>query len=1628
MADKIISVEQLKQKVDTVKTELADLKKETSEDILDKKKKTTNEKIEATKKEIQAKLDALKVVWIDLQTAETQAEIKELEEMLVTLNTSSTEISSLEEDIQKEIKKEVEKIAPADETKTDLAKDISGDKPDKKGWFAEKWDWVKANPWKTALFATGIGALAYWLYSWLKPSHENSSSQTGSWSWEKMSRWKKLLIAAWIVSWWAFVWSKWGDNIKNWFSSWFWEGNDKDKDKDKDKESVDDFEDLSEEIKKKYYILSWDIDTYPQSSEVIFSDDDTQDKTKKAAILFGLDNESKNLYDFSTNGTLNYMEGKGSDNVLEIIWNWTKEKMSLALYPFLSKIASFSSFMPDFVKNPIDTFNAWLKTGQPWEHEKELAWFYREYMNVIGYVTEKKRLLEEKLAKEEIMGKSHLNDASTKEQQDQIDDLLENKTRITWKVDSFFKKYNLSDLPWLTKTYGILPSDISLETQKVVTNLEKENNKVLQKDDTWETVVTRAETDFLDGSLEEDSREELIDMCEDLLDLEFGDRWFFGGYTHLITDIFAGNTEMTKDFLEKAKIGLIPEEFKATLTWYITKLKANTFSKEDLQKFKTQSETYLEAKNTYELFARDAHKMSAGLHFDMNSVGKILSLPWNAVKDIGKAFGMGKASSWRERIWSGFWGFMVSWWVLYITWTAAKLWRLGVAWELLQIGGKYCFKLWTLPITLVKEWVVLASWRTFLTSSWWSEAILNPAFSSLEKERLVKYAFLRGEISEHKALVLYEKIGNPPAVTSLEEILERCGIKDPKYRTLFKKYSGNKNVKDLLFDSETFKYMDWKENLKHTFKDRILKKNITINENNFKKLLAIDEHLWKIAPSGTKEAAFWESFLKNAKTLDRVEDLIKNKKIMWMLVDVGSTTDDYLKLSKLLAKNFHKFKTLDEFEWYINFLKTQKWNIKNTNTFVSNTVGKRAKIRTMDGPAQAKYIETKELNISFLDRRINAMKNNFQKSAETLRKMVREWKTPYPQTVNETADGLGELAKTSNEDLTLLAESERVGTGNWQLAMSKNTNLIKELSPLFKDEAFLKELSALKTEKAVKDLLASKWIRDIPQEFASALARTSSTKKIADTMRYVERYESLSKIWRILKSPGMKYAGRVLWRVLGIGTVVLWGFLAYDTYQKWSELKHTNKERGELMQDESIADVGLAIAWACAFVPGIWWIAWWVIILATTVATVVKEAVFDTMDKYNKNYKDFITSAPLLIKQHILTTALGSWKEDRGFGDWLVWSMPQAEPMMKYLAAKTWSEGIKALLYAEEWKKNQLASLNMNNEADKLWCSKQVPIVTAENVWAAIDQTEKNVEARYEYLKKKCGAYILEWNTYINVQKIVTLDKIKNGQWMQSLDQLLLESEYALSNPDLYGDPQKLEQQQKETKLILDQDPTRFTLLEWLFAKDRQSLLYMYRYLPDYTYHLKHFWFDATGVCIEKDYDLIVKNMDYFGAYMRYKTLEQWIDVVAYSNWFPEPNLISTRNFFAHFSLDNLVSGKELYASQNKLQTILYRIATEVIWAKINNTMDDIKAVFDERNEKMYWIYFDNGKLNVNGNYFSDTQYAGTDVATIKTIRTDIQEQMTAGDLVDVWTGDTYLNKEIWNKYLAIIDQELVRA
>lgn len=1608
------NIEKLQQKVETIKTDLDNLKSEVSVEVKKQKEKETFDKIKNAKEEINLKIDELK----KLGEEKNSNEIQKLQEMLISLDAQSKlkiEVITEQSKSPKEKWSEVEFGKAWEKTPDEI----------KKNWFKRQRDGFSDSTEEnhvlknTARIAWGVG-IAVLAYKWLKRlfggEKKKDDAEKKPEDTEKKSRWKKALTRGGIWVGWVLAWKN-RDKIKDWFGNLFWS-----EDKNSpEKQARGDFEYLSEDMKSKYYTISNDIDVSSKSDIPTFDSSPEEDKNKKSEIIFEIDKKTKNLSEFNSAATLDYIQWETTDGFFAKIKNWGKWLLYDTLWWFLSKIESFHPLGTKFLQNPAEAVEEWLKGGTPWERRKQLSLFYREYMNILSYVTNKKEIILAKKAKEKIMWTENISKEPTEDQKDLIHNLIKNDA---WRDDQL-QQIRISDIPTLMKTYTIEVNDISEDTKIIRKKLQEEKNDILKIDNDGSAII-RAEIKNLDWGFDKETRNELIDVCESLWDDLFGKEWklwFIGAYTHLLTDIFAWNTELAKGYMKQMQRDGWISDLQVTLESYIAKLKSNTFTKQDLQDLKVQTDVYFERKQKFTEHIAEIEKSNTGAGVDISKIlNNIFIEPF---LDIGKAFGVGKTNSWRERVGRGLWGAVVGWWTLYIFWSIARGFGSNIWWSLIQYTGKSCVKIGMLPVEMMKKWLKLSLGKSFLTGAWWSEKILSSEFTVAEKERLVKYAFLHWELSEHKALVIYEKMWSK-TIKTLDALLAEFGIKDPIYVNIFKKYSDNKNIKQLLFEPKTFEYIGWRDNVKHMMWDRILRKDININLDNFKKLSNIDDHLLKFAPKGSKEGIFRQEFLKNTKTLERVEEFMKNKKMMWSLIEVSSTSKDYIELSKILAKNFSQFKTLDEVEGYLNFLKTQKGSITNTNTFIRNTIGKRNEIKLMSTTAQTKYIETAKFNTSFLERQLNAIKNNFKKSSETLRSLIKNKKTPYPQQVETVANNLEEVAKASNEDVSLLAETERMWSGNWVLSMSKNTGLVKELSPLFKDDIFLKELSNAKTQQAIKELFASKWINGVPEEFATALSKTSNTTKLVDTMKYVERYETLGKLSKILQNPSMKYAGRMLWRALWIGTVLLWWALAYNTYEEWSKLKLTNKERWELMQEESFVDIWLTAAWACAFIPGIWRVAAWVIVLATGIASWVKEALFDTLDKYNKNYKDFINATPLLIKQHILTTQLGSSKEDRNFGDWLVWNI-SGNAVMKYLAMKTWSEAIKALLYTEEWKKNQLAMMDINDAElmDKL--AKENPPTTRVQIAEAKDQVEKNVQTKYGYLEKKCGAYDLNWKHYINVQKFVSVDKIKNGEWMKALDQLLLETEYALANPESFWDPEKIVQHQKEVKEKLDQNKKTFELLEWLFTKDRPSLLYMYRYLPNYKQHLEQFGIDAEGNSLEPQHDTILRNIVYFDAYMQYKTLEQWTDVASNSVGFVEPNFILTRDFFATFNLNKPIAEKEIYNSPSKLQTILYRIATEVIGAKTNNTMEDIKDTFNESNEKTYGLYFNKNKLDVNGNYFTDTEYLWTDVATIKKIRADIQEQIKDGDLIKIWTGTKYLNNEIGNAYLKIIDQELAR-
>ena len=918
-------LEQIKNNIQSIKTSVEEVKKEM--DAFDKEKKDLAKDILEQKQE---KIDKRKQE-IEKKKKETLELITKLKQEVAERQKNSIDqkLADLDKTVSWELDQYEKELNAIDAQSSSFWEKI------KETW-SKVLQWAKENP-KTAIAVSAWTILLVWgiskLFNKEKKEKKGKNKEKSGW-FGKLLKWWGLAL------WGALIWKNW-DKISDWFKNLF----------GKEKPPVDpyssDFEKLSPEMKAKYYELSWDIDSFPTSTSVTFDEDADKNKNAKAEMIFDLDKNVPNLAEFNTTDTLNYISWETTDGFVDILKNWAKNIAYKALSWFLMRLESFKPFGVTFLSDPVKAFDERLKAGTPEERQKTLSLFYVEYINILYYVTDKKRIILYKKAKEQIMWTTNISKEPTEGQEDKIKDLVENKEWAKKQLESF----RLSDIPALMKTYSIEVSHISQETKAINEKLLEEKNEVLSVDGEWVSAITRAEEDFQDWKIEKDTRDELIDVCESLNDDLFGNGtkiWFFWAYTHLLTDVFKGNQELLQNYMKEMKADDLIDDIKAMIALDIDKLKNNTFTKEDLSSLKGKMDEYFVAKEKFT-------KNIATLEYSNTSRFEWSKLFNNifseSFKDVGKAFGVGQTNSWRERIGRGLWGAVVSGGALYLTWTLLKPF-VPIGWTILKIWWKTAIKIWTLPVEVMKRWLTKSLGRSFLTWMWRSEAILNSWFTSQEKQRLIAYAFLHWEISENRALKLFENknwVGK--TLANVDALLKECWIIDPQQVMLFKKYWNNKNIKKLLltFDSD-FKYHSTWKNIKNNFVDRILKKQVTVNPDAFKQLWEIDSFLWRCTHEGKAALVNW--FLETTKSLkpEMIQELFATQTFDTIAPKASRN------IGRLLGKNISKFTSLEDFKAFQGFFARNFAKYPSEN-FVSNALSKWWTLRSMDELAQAKYID-----------------------------------------------------------------------------------------------------------------------------------------------------------------------------------------------------------------------------------------------------------------------------------------------------------------------------------------------------------------------------------------------------------------------------------------------------------------------------------------------------------------------------------------------------------------------------------------------------------------------------------------------------------------------------------------------
>jgi hypothetical protein len=887
-------------------------------------------------------------------------------------------------------------------------------------------NYVKENPWKSLLIASGIG-LAIWGISKLfkkkeKKEGDESSKEEKPWFFKRALKW----LGIWV--WWVLLWKN-----RDWI---------KDKTGDlwnlltgkKTETTPGDwivanwsFEKLSDTEKQKYFQLTDDISVFSNSwsgsFDVSLSDKTEKDKELKGNMLFWLDKNLDNLANFWNKEMFDFMYEKSTDDYIDKIWHRTKEQIHELLGDYLNSIASFQPFGAKFIATPVEAIKDWL--AESVDRKEQLALFFKFYLNTFNYVSEKQKILKIQFAKSQVMWKTRLNQEPSDNEKKAIEDLLSDDKWNQNVFVPFLKKYKLADISYLMNEYAIEIEQVAESTQELRDNLQEDREEAFSTDESWETCIIRAESEFLEWWLNEWTREELTDLCEWMLDdslIGTNKKSFFDAYTHLITDIFAGDEEYAKKIREKLEIEWLATEIRATLVWYIEKLKNNTFDKQDLEELKLKSEAYFNVRERMEITLHNMEDYSWKFGIDW---WKIVQLPVDAFKDVWKAFGLWKTNSWWERIWYWMWWAYVSWNILYFG-AKSPLWTFltPIGKPIVQWIWKAWIEIGKLPFTAAQKAFRLTTWRRYMPGlwlDWWrfQMYIQSWNFTNIEKTRLLKHAFINWELDEKQALRIAQKLSEHWTVTLTDtsDLLRWFWITNDEHIKLYEKYKHNKNIRQILFTkwkNISAELYNPKEVWQYNVTNRKLKINYVYNPDGFKEIKKIEEFLWKATHQGKKSIIEW--FLETTKSLksEFIDEILKTQTFDHITVEESKN------IWKILGKHMHKFEKIDDFkqrQWF--FFRHYKW-ANATDTFVANSLRNWKKIKFLGGDTvkETAYISEKSFNRNVFQKQVDSMKKWFKEASEKLKKI----KVPkqFQSRITQSVDDLTNLANTSEENFRLL--------------------------------------------------------------------------------------------------------------------------------------------------------------------------------------------------------------------------------------------------------------------------------------------------------------------------------------------------------------------------------------------------------------------------------------------------------------------------------------------------------------------------------------------------------------------------------------------------------------------------------
>ena len=1462
----------------------------------------------------------------------------------------------------------------------------------------------------------------------------------------------------WISSWdWSIFWrNPFSKEKKEWPSTTPWspiESSEKNYDKlwNSDKQI---YEDSATAINEYQQNIMWD-ENWSKEVEDLMWDSDF-DSNKAWLIPFILSNRYASLDKMLSETSLYY----------EIIWKewhiaWNKIKdwggLNEAKDRGLDKLKML--LMPlVWVVNwlTLDLLNLdewWDKLIEKLKSidglEEKLGTIFRKSITVMSYYQSRKWALESKLAREELAKQNpEFATLSEEDQAEEISDCLQNDERYKQHIEPEVSKFmwlNLKDATTYLKSKDLLNWEIDPLMKLSMDKIEKWRMNLLNienEDDT--SIVNEIKNELWNWKLSERWEKKLRDLCDMFKDevFTFGKQRWYAKYFPMFK-LLGADSNFIEDIQKTWDYENIANRYKEQVDIILKKSEDGNMDESDL--------------DLLEETINDYYKFQKSLVSSEINVWKMVDENWNLVLKRWRSIVAGwkniyngvEIVIWKKegsRKWEA--ALLIGWWILSVD--ALTFW----------IAGKKL--MWFSPFWTLNERVVFPVAKSWLRLTWqgierltWQAVRANlPSWMSYNFYNVdtFRLAVWRGEISLEKAARIARRkwftfwqiaSWNGKLIETPEHVVQYLfwlNAEDARRVTnIVSKYWDNPQIYQQLFP-EYYDKVIWAR--------RKPKELLHLNRANMKfeppkpeTLKTFEDIIKRI--DGMKEwteKTIMQSMMKSVKTIDQAQDLA----IMWVGDDMIKVLESWKfmkaeQYGKYLAKYASNIDPNDlrALEKFIVEAKTAWKAGEDTWLFVRNAMKNFAKIKE-NGFAVDK-IDDLALNWNRRTRLSETTKANCAKMTSRLKEMAKNPKfKPFSSNIAKQAEAVEDFSKTITPDW--MKAIKNMGIFWKETAFAKlSTEWMHELSRLsymLRDvdmaTNLTKALKWAKTLDNVKDVLKQSWIivDNIDDAVLLKIAKSWNARTISDIVNYGAWYNTIKWAEKFLQNPAVKQA----WRVAGATLVVL-DFLMvwynfYSQYNQSQTIKQYNMERWERKEWQAYFELATwgvwALAWAGMLIPSlmaipwVWWILWWAIAASIGVGAIWNK-YFKDIEKFKQNQADFLSKWIITTKQELVS--VDSWNQglSRTWIDKM--NLFNSKTKKEIWSPKTKAEALKALIKMEELQKNPLAWADLNDPE----------IIKDPNLAEAIrlakQQTEEIVQKRFEYFKQK----------YLNENKpLIDKSQFFSNQTLSTLEyELQLSSINATMNDDTSYEWEKDPEKYLEAKLnkLRQWNEWNFNKLEKLFNDNPISLFQMYAELPYYRSMLSQYW--------DGNYEKTIESCKYFEEYMSCKMM--WKSVSLYPDINMNPDNIDynqIHNLLSHFSLVTTTFTPEQsenykWISDNEIlenywisgilwQDILFECA-KLLNYNWKNSLDELKLFFHESKKEVHGIYYNWEKWVINEKTRRDDKIAEdselNSLDKIKDMRKHINSNANSWWNWKMFNESSYINVEIWNKMLKIIDE-----